>query len=51
MAILYTDALDKKHSAPLLSMTTLITYTLFLLIIILPLMLVVRTHSKQTEAI
>lgn len=45
MAILYTDALDKKHSAHLFSKASCITIVLVTMAAILPLLLVVRTHN------
>ena len=51
MAVIYTDEVDKKHTAPLWSKATCITVGLVILMITLPLIFVVRTHSKLTYSL
>lgn len=46
MALLYRDELQKSHYAPLCGKTSCIYFILVLICIILPFLLVIRTHSK-----
>ena len=46
MALLYRDELQRSHYAPLCSKTSCIYFILVLICIILPFLLVIRTHSK-----
>lgn len=46
MPRLYKDELQKNHFAPFFSKSTFIVYSLLLMTIILPLILIIRTHSK-----
>jgi hypothetical protein len=49
MAVLYYDALQKDHYAPLFSKSAFVTYLFIAITIILPFLLVIRTHSKWTR--
>ena len=47
MAVLYEDELQKNHFAHFCSKSAGITISLMLFVLIMPVVLVVRTHSKQ----
>ena len=46
MALLYKDELQRSHFAPLFSKTSCIYFILVIICIVLPFLLVLRTHSK-----
>lgn len=46
MAVLYTDTIKKANSAQMFSKMTYASIFMLLCIIILPLVLIIRTHSK-----
>lgn len=46
MVLLYRDELQRSHFAPLFSKTSCIYFILVLISVILPFLLVIRTHSK-----
>ena len=48
MALLYRDELQRSHYAPFLSKTSCIYFILVIICIVLPFILVLRTHSKLT---
>ena len=46
MAVFFTDEFQKMHYAPFMSRSFIITYLMVLVAILLPFVLIVRTHSK-----
>lgn len=51
MVLLYRDELQRSHFAPLFSKTSCIYFILVLICIVLPFLLVIRTHSKSTQQV